>query len=157
MTYYEKMAFSEQTPVVSSTAQQGADQNHYFSWRLLVISSFFSDWNVQCSWQQQFSYFFMIGLEMKHEATKYEVALLSALLLAPFKQIKVTCVCSAMYSTVAVVALQALRLASSVFLDSVTQRVSTFSYVRFSLLQPQILLHSGFKLLKPAEKLVCLK
>ena len=44
----------------------------------------------------------MIGLEMKHEATKYEVvALLSALLLAPFKQIKVTCVCRAMYSTVA--------------------------------------------------------
>jgi len=41
---------------------------------------------------RQFSYFFMIGLEMKHEATKYEVALLSALLLAPFKQIKVTCV-----------------------------------------------------------------
>ena len=44
-------------------------------------------------WSVNFtSYFFMIGLEMKHEATKYEVALLSALLLAPFKQIKVTCV-----------------------------------------------------------------
>ena len=42
MTYYEKMAFSEWSPVVSSTAQQGADQNHYFS-SLVVINFFFSD------------------------------------------------------------------------------------------------------------------
>ena len=31
-TYCEKMAFSEWIRVFSSKAQQGADQNHYFSW-----------------------------------------------------------------------------------------------------------------------------
>ena len=40
MTYYEKMAFYEWSPVVSSTAQQGADQNHYFS-SLVVVNFFF--------------------------------------------------------------------------------------------------------------------
>ena len=87
------MAFSEWIRVFSSKAQQGADQNHYFSSLVVVIFFFRSVYIAAVGGGRQFSYFFMIGLEMKHEATKYEVvALLSALLLAPFKQIKVTCV-----------------------------------------------------------------